>query len=141
MSRKPVTRAGWPMWLAYGAARASGATAKAGTSQPNSRMRRTCRWASTLRIPRSESPVIEPAPARCPGRRDMPHRSSTADPANEAASKPSAPRGEATASSRPPAPNPTICADWATMRIIDRPRMYPGPGGSTSGSTAERTPW
>jgi hypothetical protein len=71
----------------------------------------------------------------------MPHRKSTAEPANEAASKPSAPRGDATASSRPPAPNPTIWADWATMRIIDRPRMYTGPGGSTSGSTAERTPW
>ena len=142
MSRKPVTRAGCPMWLAYGAARASGATAQAGTSQPNSSRRRSGRYPSTRRIPRSESPVIDPVPARpCrAGRRAIPARSSRAEARNDAASKASAPRGDTTASSNPPAPYPAICADWATIRIMDRPRMYPGPGGSTSGRTADRTP-
>jgi len=51
----------------------------------------------------------------------MPNRSTRPEAAKDSASAASAPRGDKTASSSPPTPYPTICADWAIIRISARP--------------------
>src|SRR6266542_1873307 len=85
-------------------------------------MRLACRWASALRTPSRESRAIDPVRAARAGRRAVPNRSSAAEAAKDSASRARAPRGDRIASRSPPTPYPTICADWATIRISARPR-------------------
>ena len=138
-SHQPAAPAWSPRSATYGAASASGATAQVGTSQPSSSTRRTRGLASTADMPASESSSTF---VRCAGstsppsgaRERVPRRTTSAEPAKLAQSISSAPRGEESAISRPPAPLPTTCADWATMRKSERPAMNTFAGSTTTSS-------
>ena len=85
-------------------------------------MRLVGRCASAPRSPARESRAIDMLEVARTGREAVPNRSTRADATKDSASAVSAPRGDKIASSSPPAPKPTIWADWATIRISERPR-------------------